>query len=274
MIRTAEEVHAVSLKLLQEVDRICKKNNIPYYLCAGTLLGAVRHHNFIPWDDDVDIQMFRKDFERFAQICERDLHKDFAFYNPLEDTNYFVDFIPVILYKRSRLYKEDIQVDVHNHINLDIYIVDNTYDRKWRHRLHIWMLGLIYGLAMGHKKNFNIQKYKGIYKLFVPLMCFLGKKIKLETIVKWYTNVSAKLNKKTTKHVTPTNSPPPYMSPKYWYSRISYEMTELEIAGKKFPAPAGWEELLTLNYDGKYLELPPEEERIFKHVRMDEGEIW
>ncbi len=61
-----EELKQIELDMMQEIDNVCQSNGIHYYMVGGTLLGAVRHKGFIPWDDDIDIAMPRKDFERFC----------------------------------------------------------------------------------------------------------------------------------------------------------------------------------------------------------------
>lgn len=68
-IKTVDEIHSIALQALIYLDSVCKENNLTYFLAGGTMLGAVRHKGFIPWDEDIDIAMPRSDYEKFIQIC-------------------------------------------------------------------------------------------------------------------------------------------------------------------------------------------------------------
>lgn len=78
------KVHEANLSILKEVDRICRKYNIKYLLDAGTLLGAVRHKGFIPWDDDADVAFTRNQYEAFAKVVRRELPPQMQFLTPEE----------------------------------------------------------------------------------------------------------------------------------------------------------------------------------------------
>ena len=73
---TLKESQALQLNLMKEIHKVCEENKITYYLIAGSCLGAVRHGGFIPWDDDIDIGMFRKDYEKFCLIFDEKMNTD------------------------------------------------------------------------------------------------------------------------------------------------------------------------------------------------------
>ena len=76
------------LNILIEIDRICRKHDIPYWLDSGTLLGAVRHGGFIPWDDDVDIAIMRSDYPRLKEYLTEELPKDLILQDSINEPNY------------------------------------------------------------------------------------------------------------------------------------------------------------------------------------------
>ncbi len=83
------------LEILKAIDQFCRKHDIPYWLEGGTLLGAVRHGGFIPWDDDIDIEMTMKDFHRFCELAENGLPEGLHLQTHKTDSNYFLDFAKV-----------------------------------------------------------------------------------------------------------------------------------------------------------------------------------
>ena len=90
-----QSLQKVEIEILDEIDRICRMNNINYCLVGGTLLGAVRHGGFIPWDDDVDVAMPRNDYERFMDVCKSELSDDFYLHSIKTDKTYWYPFIKI-----------------------------------------------------------------------------------------------------------------------------------------------------------------------------------
>ena len=98
-----KKVHEANLDILRAVDEICRKHHITYRIDSGTLLGAVRHKGFIPWDDDVDLLFRREEFEAFCKVAS-ELPEKLALVLPDEYQNgkAFYDFVPRVIYKNSR----------------------------------------------------------------------------------------------------------------------------------------------------------------------------
>lgn len=117
---------AAELTVMYEVDKICRKHNITYFTDWGTMLGAVRHGGFIPWDDDFDIMMRRKDYERFLQVAAKELPEGFAILN-MENTENFWYFLSRIVLKPQICFEEEHLKQFHGFpyiVGIDIFILD------------------------------------------------------------------------------------------------------------------------------------------------------
>ena len=101
---TLRKVHMVEKEILDEVVRVCDKNNISYFLMAGTLLGAVRHKGFIPWDDDIDVGMTYDNFKRFIEIAPRELNDKYFLQTWKNDNEY--PFAAAKVRKKGTLFAE------------------------------------------------------------------------------------------------------------------------------------------------------------------------
>lgn len=92
---TRKKVWAIEIDLLLQLDRVCKKYGLKYYLMFGSLLGAVRHKGFIPWDDDLDVCMPRKDYEKLLKVAPSEFKEPYFFQIPETDPGYYYTFAKI-----------------------------------------------------------------------------------------------------------------------------------------------------------------------------------
>lgn len=246
--------------ILNEVDRICKKHNINYVLVGGTLLGAVRHNGFIPWDDDLDIAMLRKDYKRFLKICESELNEKFFLDCYKKNKNYWLPFAKVRL--KDTIYQEITQKKYsgHNEIWLDIFPLDNAKSGYSKFQKFQFTATAIFRFAISKKSkilsNFVFMKNK--YKrIILWLIHCLPKKILI-----CLQNFIMTFNKNdNSKYLINLGSQ--YGYKKQTHLREKYfPVKELEFNGKKYPVPNDYDYVLTKIYGPNYMELPPLEKRI------------
>jgi len=137
------QAQLVMLRMLKIVDHICEKHQISYWLEAGTLLGAIRHQGFIPWDDDVDISMLREDFEKFRRIVQSELPEDMMlqtdmpsnedYQSHLTDKNYFNENVPIKIRDSESIFiecGEEFGEQFRQGIFIDIFPYDNISSNK------------------------------------------------------------------------------------------------------------------------------------------------
>lgn len=269
---TLKKAQEASLEILLAVDRICRANGIRYLMDAGTLLGAVRHGGFIPWDDDIDIAMTRENYEALKRLLRSGknlLPDNMEFILPDEYRNgrAFYDFTPRIIYKNSRRHGDSREMDYYegklNHLWVDIFILDNLPDDPFLDRWTRLCQKVIYGLSMPKRYRLELGKYSGMDRLRVAALSAAGRFFSMRRLFALQERLSRKYEKKHTRRLYYSNYQPDYLHDtlnREW----SEQVTELTFEGHQLMAPAGFEEVLQEIY-GDYMQLPPEESRVPSH---------
>ena len=169
--KTLKKLHDVQLEILDEFVRICEENNLQYFLVAGTLLGAVRHAGFIPWDDDVDVGMPRKDYDKFIQIAKKEL--DSKYYLDCLETNkdFYLPFAKIK--KNGTIFKESFSDNIEGNkgIFIDVFPFENVKKGRFGYKLR-FALSLSIMDALFHKKRMRKLKNMTCAPLSVCLSVF------------------------------------------------------------------------------------------------------
>lgn len=137
------DVHDYLFEMLQELDRICRKQSISYSIEGGTLLGAVKYGDFVPWDDDLDVVMLRPDYERFIDACKTELSDKFFLQNAHTDEQFPLNYTK-IRYVGSKYVQKNYEfLDIHQGLFLDLYPLDYVTQKNYRLKMHL--IGLFNG---------------------------------------------------------------------------------------------------------------------------------
>lgn len=157
---TLKHLQQVELKILKYFIKICEENDLTYFMYAGSLLGVIRHQGFIPWDDDIDVIMFREDFEKLNNILEKNLDEKYRFFNVLNEETYHYTWGRLTL--KDTLFKEwwADQVDYTPNIFIDIFILDNIPNNKFKKFIHKWT-----GFTWNQLTIYSILKFENESKL-------------------------------------------------------------------------------------------------------------
>lgn len=265
-----------SLSILLETDRICRTHGISYMLDAGTLLGAVRHKGFIPWDDDIDIAMTRDNFERFRAVAMNEFAAgmELVMPNELGNGDAFYDFTPRIIYLNSRRHADSEEMRYYggklNHLWVDIFILDNISDNIFLDKLTRFRQMMLYGFAMSKRYKLDMDKYNSINRMKVRTLVTMGRCTDMQDIFKRQESLSVRYNTGNTKRLYYSNYQPDYLQvtlKREWVEPVE----ELEFEGHMLMVPAYYHEVLTEVY-GDYMQLPPMEQRVPSH--SDEIEVY
>jgi lipopolysaccharide cholinephosphotransferase len=265
------QIQDVLYNILCDVDDICKKHNVDYWLCGGTLIGAVRHKGFIPWDDDIDIVIKRKDLDNLKTCLKLELPEYLKFVEPADGGDAFFDFVYRVKDVRYFLHDETEEDNYYGklytkNVGIDIFVLDEVSNTKFGTKLLVLWDKILYGLAMGHRYKIEYDKYTLLLKWQIYFLSSVGKKMKMQTILKWHYNANAGNLNKQKRYLLYTNDLINVIGKNCqdvrWYDETIY----LDFRNRKFPAPKSYHEILTLRY-GDYM-TPVKDETIYiKHYK-------
>lgn len=246
------KLQLTELELLVEFDRICRKNNIHYILGYGTLLGAVRHNGFIPWDDDVDVFLMRDEYNKFCEACKTDLNTEKFFLQNWEtDKNFNSGYAKLRRNDTQYVRVGQERMKYHNGIYIDIMVFDKVIDEvkmreKFKKKCIIYRK-LLYSTA-GSMCEKNIFKRIG-YKILTL--------IPKEKVKQKFGEYSQKYNDMNTCFVFSTAT----LDHQHYCIKLFQKTKEAEFEGHKFWIPEDYDCFLNWCYGCDYMTLPPLEER-------------
>ena len=253
-----ERLHTTEVEILDEFVRICDKHNLNYFLTGGTLLGAVRHKGFIPWDDDLDVGMPRADYDKFIKLCSEELDKKYILDNKDTNPKYYLNFIKIR--KKDTIFEQDFQTnyDGPKGIWLDVFPYDNAKSDTSKK------------VAIQNKINrtiFSILHYKN--KFFLSNRKLLIKKI-ISVVFKPVSNrFLLNLQDRVLKWNIDKDEYSYFVSLATTYDyrtelieKEKYLPTiKMEFEGKLYNVPKEYDYILTRVY-GDYMKLPPKEKQV------------
>lgn len=247
------ELKQIQLNILNFVDAFCKKNNLKYFLAYGTLLGAVRHNGYIPWDDDIDILMFREDYEKLIMTFKDSRYKVFA-----TETNPKYPYPFAKIGDTKTYFEEEIKDVIDTGVNIDIFPLDYLPENKIKGIVRremflqkIWTFKRLPKLRRrGILKNFFLSIVQLILSP-IPIRIIVRK---MEENAKKYT-----LN----KSLICGNVSLGYESDIYKVTDFK-EQVELKFEDNLYPCPKEYDSVLSAVF-GDYMQLPPKEKRVSHH---------
>lgn len=258
------KIQCLELEILQEVDKICRKHGIHYSMGYGSLIGTIRHDGFIPWDDDIDICLLRKDYVKFKEICKKELSDRFFYQSNDTDPEYY------LLYDKIRLngtvFKEShlSSYNIHHGVYIDVFPIDYIPENSFKQLLqyicfHFFRSGLMSKYlvleARGWKKK-TIAAVLRILYCMIPLSTLYRNANKVAT---WYDETP---KKRIMNFLTP------YRLKEIFSSNLYEEYTEHKFEDMNVEIVKQYDIFLKQIY-GNYMKLPPLEKRNTRHTLVD-----
>ncbi len=243
--RSLDLIHKELLAQMEDIVKVCSAHGIPYAMMCGSLLGAVRHRGFIPWDDDIDLIMTRDAFTRFEAVYPKECGERFL----LSRVNTWTPRV---------MSKDPLVADAFT----DLFIMDYLPDGKFARRVRLTLLRLLQGML---KKNVDYSRFSLPQKTALFITHVLGLPFSTRLKTSWYQRLSSR-----TKHgreVHMSNGAFGLLS-MTWNPALFDDLTEAPFEHLTVLIPRNFPTVLTKLFGPDYMTPPPEHERVAKHLDL------
>lgn len=252
-----KKVWAVEIDLLFEFIRICEKYELRWYMGGGSMLGAVRHKGYIPWDDDIDLNLFRKDYDKFCEVAKQEIKSPYFFTDGTAEKGVFRAYAQIYNSATTCIMANNIGINrsYNQGLSIDIFPIDNIPDSieekerltdaiEQKHRQCHWLYG--------HNGIYISKNQEGFFHYFKHIAAdvvahvfwpFAHKKWPKElfSLMKKYQNED------TTRMIADL-SMPPFLERRLWEREWYAETVYLPFEWFAVPVPSGYKEWLTKHY--------------------------
>ena len=244
----------VVLSIAHDIDKLCRENNIEYYLGGGGAIGAIRHKGYIPWDDDLDFLMTYDNYQRFTEICKEKLSSDKYI---VEKQCNGLPCLKIRLVGTSMIEKGKANSE-YNQIFLDVFRLEKAPDSVWMQKKQYFFSKIWVAYMLGKHGYEASTRYK-------RLLMHFSKILNIPLVRWWVQREIFKYNQE---------SPDNVYACLWGTTRFANSFTRKDIYGKplyvpfeniQLPVPERYDEYLT-QFFGNYMQLPPVEKRIAPHI--------
>ena len=268
-VKDFRETQLLEYELLKKIKEICNKEGLSYYLLGGSIIGAVRHQGFIPWDDDIDVGMMRSDYEKFKSLANKYLDSNqVVLHYELDDS--YKDYSMKLVNKKAYFIMKTENSEIKQYVWIDIFPIDGTPDSafiKWvhYHRIYLYRMMMAYYYLDSIQVNSNRANWKKV-------LISIARKLPINKLVN-PNRVLKKLDK-SLKAFPPekSNIVGNYIGAykEKEFVPLSYfgEGMAMKFEGEEFVVPKESDKYLTQIY-GDYMQLPPIEKQVPKHNVID-----
>lgn len=257
-----EEMKEIEVEILKKIDEVCRNNKLTYSLMDGSLIGAIRHKGFIPWDDDIDIMMPRPHYEKLKDILIKEPIEGLKYMSSETQEDFYYPFAKIVSTKTTMKEYKSLEINDYG-VFIDVFPIDGIYENKIKRFIQMRLIKILRPFLeiSFHEKIDTNSNIKFIIKSLINIF---AKMIGYKKIVSFINKISKKCNYNQSTYVTILYSTISTKAKKYYkrdvFENVSYRKFEKE----EFAVIKEFDRYLT-DLFGDYMELPPIEKRISNH---------